>query len=415
MEDPRPSNDSADRPYEHWYRGEAARNGGVGELKIGRKEMLDIAQFGHASTNPQRSSPLAFNTAPTGIRRRAESFDAGAGSGRESFENKRESWIMDEKAAGFGKVIDETPLTDLDADEYTTEGERAGYYSNGSMEAAAYKTLYERVGLGIAGSHQDEEMEDAAYEEGDGDTTMVYSTTPKGKSALASRPQASALPATAAPTGKTPLGTNNGATGAKNALLSKPGGPNKPNKANAAAVKGKAAAARGKTLPGAKGDTAADEMGMGQENQGGVPLEKIPYKRPPAKGNWDDIVLPAVAKKLGVEGYALRNEGGAIETIDEEARKRMSMIQPPVSPYSQLHLDILSNLVHRSLVYSDTIFQSTDLYVQRKISIWVSSWPLSPSRPHQRHQIWCPQMLHHRPRMKMDGRARSRSVTTNKA
>ncbi|THU76127.1 hypothetical protein K435DRAFT_813712 [Dendrothele bispora CBS 962.96] len=44
---PRPSVDSQEEhPFEHWYRGEVSRNGGVRELRVGkRQEMLEIASY----------------------------------------------------------------------------------------------------------------------------------------------------------------------------------------------------------------------------------------------------------------------------------------------------------------------------------------------------------------------------------
>jgi hypothetical protein len=71
---PRPSVDSKERPFEHWYRGEVSRNGGVGELRVGRRmEMLEIASYGHESTRPADY----WRNGGTGVRRRrAGSTDA---------------------------------------------------------------------------------------------------------------------------------------------------------------------------------------------------------------------------------------------------------------------------------------------------------------------------------------------------
>jgi hypothetical protein len=53
------SSESEERPFEHWYRGDVSRNGGVGEFRVARrKEMLDIANYGH-STKKQLSSRSA--------------------------------------------------------------------------------------------------------------------------------------------------------------------------------------------------------------------------------------------------------------------------------------------------------------------------------------------------------------------
>ncbi|ETW82140.1 hypothetical protein HETIRDRAFT_418095 [Heterobasidion irregulare TC 32-1] len=69
----RPSTDSEERPYEHWYRGEVTRNGGVGEMRVGRRmEMLEIASYGH--TIPSRAGTLTSKNGST--RRRAGSIGA---------------------------------------------------------------------------------------------------------------------------------------------------------------------------------------------------------------------------------------------------------------------------------------------------------------------------------------------------
>jgi len=98
---PRPSMDSEERPFEHWYRGEVSRNGGVGELRVGRRmEMLEIANYGHAPTRP----PDHWRNGGTGVRRRrAGSTDARV----------RESFYM-EADSEHARVLDEAPPTDIE-------------------------------------------------------------------------------------------------------------------------------------------------------------------------------------------------------------------------------------------------------------------------------------------------------------
>lgn len=88
-----------ERPFEHWYRGDLSRNGGVGELRIGnRMEMLEIANYGHKLRQLPNGSMAA------GRRRRAESI------------GNRESVILDEYDPRGTMVLDETPLTDMEVD-----------------------------------------------------------------------------------------------------------------------------------------------------------------------------------------------------------------------------------------------------------------------------------------------------------
>ena len=99
----RPSTDSEERPYEHWYRGEVTRNGGVGEMRVGRRmEMLEIASYGHSI--PSRAGTLTSKNGST--RRRAGSIGA------------RDSFYMEDDARveNSGRVMDEAPLTDVDGE-----------------------------------------------------------------------------------------------------------------------------------------------------------------------------------------------------------------------------------------------------------------------------------------------------------
>lgn len=295
-----------EKPFEHWYRGEAARNGGVGELKVARSEMLEIAQFGH------RSSPLGMYSTTGGLRRRAGSMD-----------EKRESWIMDENAFKMSKVIDESPLTDIEGDDYTTEGERA---------YPAYSSTSQPRGIGYnqGGSAADLQGDTLVHEE-----DALMSTTPTALSSMPSSKtnQDISISSTGhgqnstrsqmSPSGssKIPLGASNGANttpGKAPSVKSTAAGKAKPKPKSQSTTR-----QRSQTSP------SQSTEGHEEANQSVENAEKIPYRLPPSKGNWDDIVLPAISKKMGIEGYGLKSDGGIME-ISEEARRRMSAIPPPV-------------------------------------------------------------------------------------
>lgn len=119
------SNSSMERPFEHWYRGEVSRNGGVGELRVGRRqEMLDIANYGHAINNKRKAianrraalQALEEHRVLSVSRKRADSL-----AGISSRMRQRESLYLDdiidqeELAAHLGRVLDEDPLTDLES------------------------------------------------------------------------------------------------------------------------------------------------------------------------------------------------------------------------------------------------------------------------------------------------------------
>ncbi|KAG2131806.1 hypothetical protein DEU56DRAFT_813409 [Suillus clintonianus] len=112
---PRPSNESEERPFEHWYRGDVHRNGGVGELRVGKRmEMLRIANFGHdMKSNTHRFAPRDFSAALEYSRRRKRA-DSASGPG------ERESLYLDEQGAKEADmVLDESPPTDIDGDPDT--------------------------------------------------------------------------------------------------------------------------------------------------------------------------------------------------------------------------------------------------------------------------------------------------------
>ena len=126
---PRMSTDSEERPFEHWYRGDVSRNGGVGELRVGRKqEMLDIANYGHTLRQATSQGVLS-----TSSRSRSNSRGRDASSSRmrhrpraESLGHRGSIYIDDEK------VLDERPLTDLDNDDDDEDDE--GYYDDDGMD-----------------------------------------------------------------------------------------------------------------------------------------------------------------------------------------------------------------------------------------------------------------------------------------
>lgn len=135
---PRPSTDSEERPYEHWYRGEVSRNGGVGELRVGRRqEMLDIANYGHliASRKPSaaaRLPPTAAEDDNGAVRRPAGAARRRAGSiaGMTRKERERESIYLDEEHVdAVGRVLDERPPADWDGE--AEEGSEAEAYGGG--------------------------------------------------------------------------------------------------------------------------------------------------------------------------------------------------------------------------------------------------------------------------------------------
>ena len=101
------SSESEERPFEHWYRGDVSRNGGVGEFRVARrKEMLDIASYGHSTKKqlPSRSaSQFGVHTELVSPRRRAGSIGV----------DTRSSFYMEEPRSKDELVLDEVPPSAL--------------------------------------------------------------------------------------------------------------------------------------------------------------------------------------------------------------------------------------------------------------------------------------------------------------
>jgi hypothetical protein len=140
----RSSNESEERPFEHWYRGEVSRNGGVGELRVGRRqEMLEIANYGHQIKNKVLLSRTATqNTIEEGWRRRKR---AGSVSRMEEARERDSLHLDDEDANEIGRVLDEHPLTDLDGEGYGSEDGSLyeHYYPDMTTVSAPPQSSYE--------------------------------------------------------------------------------------------------------------------------------------------------------------------------------------------------------------------------------------------------------------------------------
>jgi hypothetical protein len=132
----RASNESEERPFEHWYRGEVSRNGGVGELRVGkRQEMLEIANYGHKFRNKALNSRAAENGVDETWQRRKR---AGSVSGAEATVRERDSlYLDDEGAIEISRVLDEHPPTDLDGDGYSDDASLSEHHYQDLTSASA--------------------------------------------------------------------------------------------------------------------------------------------------------------------------------------------------------------------------------------------------------------------------------------
>ncbi|KAK7464950.1 hypothetical protein VKT23_006158 [Stygiomarasmius scandens] len=132
-EDEDDDSEEEEHPFEHWYRGEISRNGGVGELRVGkRQEMLEIANYGH-DLSPQGRKQNAITEAIEERRRQRERAGRRRADSMGSL-GERASFYMDpDKAKEVARVLDENPLTDFeDQDEFSADGHDRYYRGHGN-------------------------------------------------------------------------------------------------------------------------------------------------------------------------------------------------------------------------------------------------------------------------------------------
>ena len=158
-DDARVSSESEERPFEHWYRGDVSRNGGVGELRVGRRaEMLDIANYGHTLRNASsrvvnsgyqrsRSNSRSREAAGSryGVRQRAESVSATV---------RQDIALNEDEFATHDAVMDEQPPTDLDSDGYEEPVDPYGHYPDGTASSPSLALYTSQNGSSVTARHR---------------------------------------------------------------------------------------------------------------------------------------------------------------------------------------------------------------------------------------------------------------------
>ncbi|KAJ7644445.1 hypothetical protein FB45DRAFT_1115754 [Roridomyces roridus] len=258
---PRPSNDSEERPFEHWYRGEVSRNGGVGEAQIG--EAPGDKQALAASRDAEPSTPR--------LRKRSDSV-----AGIEV--RHRESLYLDEDHANnVGRVLDEGPLTDVDAEMSDSD-----YY-------------YQQQQQQYTPSPQDRRYQTPTPTQQRAPSRQqdMHNATPQPmQRGISEPPTFPAIPKRSA-TASPPAGSSSAAKKprAASATRAKP----KPKPKPAASDKDRRSVAYYPS-PGDDEDMAD-----------AIPSWTQPIA--PPTGRWDDVVLPVVARKKGLDGLYEQADG----------------------------------------------------------------------------------------------------------
>lgn len=320
---PRASRDSDEGQFEHWYRGDTSRNGGVGELRVGRRtEMLEIASYGHTFAVPPASR--------AGSRLDAPARDTLPGRRRAGSVGARRSFYMedDADARAHGRVLDEAPLTDVDMSGDDV-GRGASSDSGGEDDPAdtTYTYSYTNHAPQPAADLSAASLSPTAYSPNtsyNGRGTPSPSPHPTAKKnapvqesrqkpAVAAQPKMSPpltrgitepIPARANATSpqqprsvasRQPQTLSPGSRGHAKSPAGK-GGPTSTKKASKTVTPSRRRVEARRSI--GEYPAPADGEGEGDDSL----ADAIPtWSEPRARGDWDEVVLPAVARKKGLD------------------------------------------------------------------------------------------------------------------
>ncbi|KAI0671121.1 hypothetical protein C8Q78DRAFT_838894 [Trametes maxima] len=318
----RMSTDSEEHPFEHWYRGDVARNGGVGELRVARRqEMLDIANYGHTLRKASgKHTPGGMSTRSRSSSRGREGANgrihsrprAGSVGARESI------YIDQDEGAGAGMVLDEQPPTDFEdevygdhLDDYYTDiiqPHQNGSVSSPSLDRSDTPTSRNTQNTARSRIPQPSQRP----------TVSTKTATPTKPSRNASDPggSSSTTPTASPKTSRSPSQQRIQAGSAPTSQA--PQTPNAKRRAKSPATAASASAAKkakAKSPPSSmqKRPTQKEEnrRSIGQYPMPEGDEDAIPtWTQPvPPSGNWDDVVLPVVARKKGLDGLYQTADG----------------------------------------------------------------------------------------------------------
>ncbi|KAI9507789.1 hypothetical protein F5148DRAFT_72770 [Russula earlei] len=332
---PRPSVDSEERPFEHWYRGEVSRNGGVGELRVGRRmEMLEIASYGHAPSRP----PDHWRNGGTGVRRRR----AGSTDVRLSFYMEADS--------EHARVLDEAPPTDIeDGTDFESDLERGSTESLthvGSHPASSISS-HQYPGLGVIDGRT---HAPGVGSSGGGPRSRSASRTtqpsriptPSFSRQLPEPPRTPTPTQAAPPAAAEPESPKAASRNARRDIAAPPshplilaGAPQTPKRRakSPAAISQSPSAkkSRSRAPPGSQARPNRDGSKRRSVGEYPVPTEEdmadaIPTWTQPVSpgGNWDDVVVPVVARKKGMDEF--------YTSADGRRQKRPPSVTPEPAP-----------------------------------------------------------------------------------
>ncbi|KAL1733501.1 hypothetical protein EV714DRAFT_269810 [Schizophyllum commune] len=319
---PRASIESEERPYEHWYRGDVSRNGGVGELKVGRRqEMLDIANYGHALRMQEDER-----------RRRIAALDESRSGSVVGFVGERDRgslYIDDERYESEDGVMEEHPLTDMDEQEITEDDYREEEEEDDNL------TMQQHNGY----AHADQSTQSAPgrfsrSEDRSETPTRAPSRTPtpsQGRALNGSAARKSPTPTpssrksptpTSRMNGKSPAASRKSPTPAPRMQKPRAGSeepqtntPKPPRATKAATSAGRrgpppSATKRKQKAPTTRKEKEEDRRSIAHYPSISADEDAIPvWTQPKKAGNWDEVILPAVARKQGLSEHYEQADG----------------------------------------------------------------------------------------------------------
>ncbi|KAF9063288.1 hypothetical protein BDP27DRAFT_1335264 [Rhodocollybia butyracea] len=315
--EPRQSTDSEERPFEHWYRGEVSRNGGVGEYRVAkRQEMLEIANYGHS----RKPNPIT-DTIDTARRRR--------GRPRADSLGERTSFYLDEnQAQDAERVLDEDPLTDVDGEHEEYYDPMEEYYRPGSTEPdneTSHRTTTptptnvqrpSRIPRSTTPTQMQRGQSEPPYFPASiGESTSTSSSAPATPRILpsGSKPQSQSQNRAR---GASPAGGSS-STSSKGKPKSSASPSPSSNSRMAASKATQAKLAQNKRQKEREEEhrrSIAAYPDPGDDLMNAIPTWTQPI---PKAGNWDDVVLPVVARKKGLNGH-YEQADGRIQTKKDE-------------------------------------------------------------------------------------------------
>ncbi|KAH9059978.1 hypothetical protein EDB87DRAFT_1577336 [Lactarius vividus] len=294
---PRPSVDSEERQFEHWYRGEVSRNGGVGELRVGRRmEMLEIANYGHTQTRPIDH----WRNGGAGKRhRRAGSTDA----------HFRGSIYL-EADGEHARVLDEAPPTDIeDGMDFESDlGHRSTVSTTRAGSPATSTTTRQYPGLGVADS-----LTPVA---GVGSSSAGPRSRSGSRTAQPSRIPTPSMSRQLSDPPRTPTPTQMGTS-----VPAEPDSPKAPSRKRKSPDRARSRLSQARPN---RDDSKRRSVGEYPVPADEDMADAIPTWTQPVSpgGNWDDVVVPVVARKKGMGEFYTKADG-------RQQKRPRSMIPEP--------------------------------------------------------------------------------------